>query len=242
MQAGFEIVAAFEHDSDAVITYMVNLCRWGEVEMHFADAAIRAKTEKKLEQLFSTATQRGLDLECVLPGTGWIAGQPRSMRGVSHIFIGDVRKFESDYVLEVCGLERGELDVIAGGPPCQGFSTAGKRNVADPRNNLVFEFARFICDLNPKAMVMEEVPNILNMVTPEGHNVIDKFTRILEDGGFGGFEAFQKSIDAQAGAMGLMRGGGTRKDRATKERGFAPDQAEADAHEVSQTDLFEAAE
>ena len=38
---------------------------------------------------------------------------------------------------------KGKVDVIVGGPPCQGFSTIGKRLVKDPRNELVFEFIRF---------------------------------------------------------------------------------------------------
>lgn len=54
-------------------------------------------------------------------------------------------------------------DVIIGGPPCQGFSVAGKRMVDDKRNVLYKSFVRFVDAFSPKAFVMENVPNILSM-------------------------------------------------------------------------------
>lgn len=57
---------------------------------------------------------------------------------------------------------RGNIDVIIGGPPCQGFSTIGKRLVRDPRNELVFEFIRFVETIKPKAFLMENVRGLLS--------------------------------------------------------------------------------
>jgi DNA (cytosine-5)-methyltransferase 1 len=57
---------------------------------------------------------------------------------------------------------KGKVDVIVGGPPCQGFSTIGKRLVKDPRNVLVFEFIRFINTIRPKAFLMENVRGLLS--------------------------------------------------------------------------------
>lgn len=54
-----------------------------------------------------------------------------------------------------------ELDLLVGGPPCQGFSTIGKRNIDDPRNQLVFEYLRVVRDLRPKYFVFENVPGII---------------------------------------------------------------------------------
>ncbi|MGN6254931.1 MAG: DNA cytosine methyltransferase [Solirubrobacterales bacterium] len=54
----------------------------------------------------------------------------------------------------------GELDLIAGGPPCQGFSFIGKRLVDDRRNQLVFHFFRLISALRPRYFVMENVPGM----------------------------------------------------------------------------------
>lgn len=62
------------------------------------------------------------------------------------------------------GLGNGELDLLAGCPPCQGFSSMrtlnGKREINDPRNELVFEFLRFIRELEPKTIMMENVPGL----------------------------------------------------------------------------------
>lgn len=55
------------------------------------------------------------------------------------------------------------VDVIIGGPPCQGFSIAGKRIIDDERNKLYKSFVRMVEYFKPKAFVMENVPNILTM-------------------------------------------------------------------------------
>lgn len=55
-------------------------------------------------------------------------------------------------------LGRATLDLLAGGPPCQGFSTAGKNLREDPRNNLVWVFVRLVEDLSPRIVLMENVP------------------------------------------------------------------------------------
>lgn len=53
------------------------------------------------------------------------------------------------------------IDVIFGGPPCQGYSTIGKRLVEDKRNQLVFHFLRLIMEIRPRYFVMENVPGML---------------------------------------------------------------------------------
>ena len=53
-----------------------------------------------------------------------------------------------------------EIDLIAGGPPCQGFSHIGKRQLDDPRNSLVFEYVRIIKEIKPKYFIFENVPGI----------------------------------------------------------------------------------
>jgi len=69
----------------------------------------------------------------------------------------DIRQVTSEAVLARCNIEQGELDVLDGSPPCQGFSTAGKRVVNDTRNDLSWEFIRLIEGLKPRAFVMENV-------------------------------------------------------------------------------------
>jgi DNA (cytosine-5)-methyltransferase 1 len=76
----------------------------------------------------------------------------------SHIFCGDISGYSP---LEF--LRRKEVQVVVGGPPCQGFSVAGKRDPNDPRNKLFREFVRVVDELKPDYFVMENVPGILTM-------------------------------------------------------------------------------
>ena len=60
-------------------------------------------------------------------------------------------------IMDFCGIKPGDLDVFDGSPPCQGFSTAGKRVVSDPRNDLFAHYCRLVTEIQPKVFVMENV-------------------------------------------------------------------------------------
>lgn len=64
-------------------------------------------------------------------------------------------------------------DVIIGGPPCQGFSNAGKKDPADPRNTLFRYFVKWVSVLSPKVFVMENVEGLLARKNAEGEKVIE---------------------------------------------------------------------
>ena len=76
----------------------------------------------------------------------------------------DIRELEPSELLEEIGLKVGQLDLLAGCPPCQGFSAIRTRNghlrVKDPRNELLLEFQRFVEALRPRAVMMENVPGL----------------------------------------------------------------------------------
>ena len=73
------------------------------------------------------------------------------------------------------------VDLIIGGPPCQGFSVAGKRIVDDVRNKLYKNFVRFVEYYKPKAFMMENVPNILSI---GGGIVRDSIVKDFSDLGY----------------------------------------------------------
>lgn len=77
------------------------------------------------------------------------------------VYHGDIAKCSVEWVLKETGLKVGELDVLDGSPPCQGFSTAGKRQLADSRNQLFMEFVRLLRGLKPKVFVMENVSGMV---------------------------------------------------------------------------------
>lgn len=77
------------------------------------------------------------------------------------IYHGDIAKLTVEEVLRRTGLAVGELDLLDGSPPCQGFSTAGKRMMDDPRNQLFREYVRLLRGLRPKVFVMENVSGMV---------------------------------------------------------------------------------
>lgn len=79
-----------------------------------------------------------------------------------------------------------QIDVIIGGPPCQGFSIAGKRMIDDERNQLYKAFVDFVRFYQPKAFLMENVPNMMSM----GKGAIKK--QITED-----FEKLGYTVNSQ---------------------------------------------
>ncbi|AKL98477.1 DNA cytosine methyltransferase [Endomicrobium proavitum] len=92
----------------------------------------------------------------------------------------DIKKHEIDSILK-----NKAVDVIVGGPPCQGFSLANKKRnkvIDDPRNKLFYEFIKLINWYNPKAFVMENVKGILSM---HNGNVIKQILQEYEQAGEG---------------------------------------------------------
>lgn len=77
------------------------------------------------------------------------------------VYHGDIAKLSVEQALSMSGLKPGELDVFDGSPPCQGFSTAGKRIMDDPRNQLFREYVRLLAGLRPKVFVMENVSGMV---------------------------------------------------------------------------------
>lgn len=82
-----------------------------------------------------------------------------------HVWNKDIRQLSANEVLGELGLKKGELDLLAGCPPCQGFSSMrtknGKNWNRDKRNDLIYDFLRLVKDLRPKTVMMENVPGLL---------------------------------------------------------------------------------
>lgn len=72
------------------------------------------------------------------------------------------------------------IDIIVGGPPCQSFSIAGKRDLNDPRNALFMEYVKYLDYFKPKAFIMENVIGMLSKKTESGEKVIDIILEQLE--------------------------------------------------------------
>lgn len=98
----------------------------------------------------------------------------------THFELADIKELTSDKIFESINslkygniFEKGTVDVIFGGPPCQGFSRLGKRDSKDPRNMLFHEYLRIIKDVMPRYVVMENVTGILDMQMLDFPSVLD---------------------------------------------------------------------
>lgn len=214
MQAGWQVLAGLDFDADAMLTYLVNLGCY-PVDLHYISPEDKERANNALEREVARRKRDNALITMPASGTGWIRNNP-DVEPVRHFFFGDVRKISGGEILRALGLEPGDVDCVCGGPPCQGFSMAGKRDIMDPRNSLIFDFARLVVEIQPKTFVMENVPGIRSMVTPEGIPVLDAFCQVLESGGFGTWEALKKSLLMSSGAGVAVQGrpaGGTSKTR-----------------------------
>jgi DNA (cytosine-5)-methyltransferase 1 len=97
---------------------------------------------------------------------------------------GDIRTLNAQSVRRRLGLRKGELDLIAGCPPCQGFSTMrtlnGAMTVEDDRNELLLDLQRFIEEFVPRAIMMENVPGLAH------YPRFQQFKQRMEDLGYRG--------------------------------------------------------
>ena len=94
--------------------------------------------------------------------------------------IKDITDSEIDGILK----ENPEIDLFVGGPPCQGFSLAGKRDVGDQRNSLFQYYLKIADKVRPKVILMENVRLLTSMKTPEGNFVKDEIIKTFEKIGY----------------------------------------------------------
>lgn len=82
----------------------------------------------------------------------------------THVITKDIRELSEQDILDLTCLKPGELDLIAGGPPCQGFSVnAPVRSLDDQRNHLFKDYLRIAEVLRPKAILIENVPGLVSL-------------------------------------------------------------------------------
>ena len=88
-----------------------------------------------------------------------------------------------------------KIDLIIGGPPCQGFSMAGARRKDDPRNSLFLEFARIVDHLEPSFFIFENVKGLLTMRDEKGKKVINQIVKEFKKVN-GGYELHYKLLNS----------------------------------------------
>lgn len=105
--------------------------------------------------------------------------------------VGDLSKPGLDNMKSKIADTNYKIDVVVGGPPCQGFSLSGKRLMSDPRNNLYRSFVDIVSDVKPKIFLMENVPGIVKLYNGMVRD------RIVEDFASLGYDLKYKVLSAE---------------------------------------------
>ena len=91
----------------------------------------------------------------------------------------DITKINGQDILNMTNMKPDDVDVIIGGPPCQGFSVSGKRMIDDERNKLYKSYVQIVSELKPKVFVMENVPGLVRLFKGQvAEQVIEDFSSI----------------------------------------------------------------
>lgn len=93
----------------------------------------------------------------------------------------DLSDSSSREILDGTGLDESNVDVVIGGPPCQGFSVMGKRDPDDERNRLLLDFAEYIVSFSPDYFVME---NVEGLASGDARSYLDEFLDRVGDTGY----------------------------------------------------------
>lgn len=115
--------------------------------------------------------QAGFDLLAAVESNPIDANAHRYNFPGCHLIERDIRDVSAGDILAVAhkaalgyGHRRwdGTIDLVCGGPPCQGFSHGGRRDISDDRNSMLFEFSRLVKELKPRYFLLENVPGLLH--------------------------------------------------------------------------------
>lgn len=93
----------------------------------------------------------------------------------------DISNLSGRRLRDVIGLGNRNIDVLFGGPPCGGFSLIGKRKLDDPRNTLLYSFARMVRELNPNYFVVE---NVRGLTIGKSRTILESFIRRIKLAGY----------------------------------------------------------
>ncbi|MDO4762685.1 MAG: DNA cytosine methyltransferase [Corynebacterium sp.] len=144
-----------------------------KITASFIPAKIGSTGEGKLKALSFFSGAMGLDLGLERAGIDTIlacesdkwARQTISTNRPDLPILGDIWRYQADEILELAGIEDGaQVDLMAGGPPCQAFSTAGaRRGFDDLRGNVFLHYLDLISQIKPKYAVIENVRGLLSL-------------------------------------------------------------------------------
>jgi len=97
------------------------------------------------------------------------------------VYVEDIKDFNAQKIENDLGINPNEIDIIIGGPPCQAYSTVGKRLIDDPRGKMFQEYYRILKEFKPKLFLYENVKGLLSM---RGGELLETIISLFESLGY----------------------------------------------------------
>ena len=97
------------------------------------------------------------------------------------VYVEDIKNFNAQKLEEDLGIKPSQIDIIIGGPPCQTYSTVGKRLIDDPRGKLFQEYYRVLKEFHPKLFLFENVKGLLSM---QGGELLETIVSLFKSLGY----------------------------------------------------------
>lgn len=190
-QAGFDVVAAVEWEPNAATTYMHNLAH-PDCKILFASDVDRGRWEKYVAKSRVKHKGRSEGDWCAF-APAWMGSGARASQGwdggCRAFMFGDVSKVTGRHLMDEAAVDH--VNVVFGGPPCQGLSTSNSRAcLEDPRNAMIWEYLRIVEEVDPDHFIIENVPPILTVAKGALFNAI---AQIANDAGY---DVVAQKVDA----------------------------------------------
>ena len=158
IQAGLKCISAMDIAPDAIARYWHNLCynTWSHLWVHPQNT----KALKMLKKHADTHTSNVLFPHGV--PDNWL--QVQDPMPCLNLFCYSIMDLEPEDWMDICGVRPGDIRIFAGGPPCQGFSTANSsRSVYDERNQLPLRYLYYAKVCKPDYVLIENVPGLVSL-------------------------------------------------------------------------------
>lgn len=97
------------------------------------------------------------------------------------VYCKDIKEFGIQDLERDFGIKKGDIDLVIGGPPCQAYSTVGKRLIDDPRGKLFQEYFRVLKEIKPRVFLFENVKGLLSM---QGGELINNIVKLFQSLGY----------------------------------------------------------
>lgn len=127
--------------------------------------------------------QAGCEIKLAIEKDAWAVDTYKANHSNQNIIEADITALDDEYFAPY----KGKIDIIMGGPPCQGFSIAAsnRRKMDDSRNSLYRHFLRVVSIVEPAVVLIENVKEIVGYKLPDGTKIVEDIKKFFDNAGYG---------------------------------------------------------